>query len=101
MVATATRFASKTMGALVDLLLARRVAVARCAGPLRNEAADALSGRDLSDLLDPRAGLFETAASDLADPIVVGRRGKGQFRGLGGTASYLAHHSPIPLAVIP
>lgn len=50
---------------------------------------------------DPRAALLETAASDLADLIVVGRRGEGQFRGLGGTTSYLARHSPIPLAVIP
>jgi nucleotide-binding universal stress UspA family protein len=32
---------------------------------------------------------------------VVGRRGEGQFRGLGGTASYLVRHSPMPLAVTP
>jgi nucleotide-binding universal stress UspA family protein len=50
---------------------------------------------------DPRVALLETAASNEADLIVVGRRGEGQFRGLGGTASYLVRHSPIPLAVIP
>ena len=50
---------------------------------------------------DPRVALLETATNDLADLIVVGRRGEGHFRGLGGTASYLARHSPIPLAVIP
>jgi nucleotide-binding universal stress UspA family protein len=50
---------------------------------------------------DPRVALLEAAASEHADLIVVGRRGEGRFRGLGGTASYLARHSPIPLAVIP
>lgn len=50
---------------------------------------------------DPRVALLETAATDEADLIVVGRWGEGQFRGLGGTASYLVRHSPIPLAVIP
>jgi nucleotide-binding universal stress UspA family protein len=49
---------------------------------------------------DPRVALLETAASNEADLIVVGRRGEGQFRGLGGTASYLVRHSPMPLAVI-
>lgn len=50
---------------------------------------------------DPRVALLEAAASEHADLIVVGRRGEGRFRGLGGTASYLVRHSPIPLAVIP
>ncbi|MFV9671961.1 MAG: universal stress protein [Acidimicrobiia bacterium] len=50
---------------------------------------------------DPRVALLETAARERADLIVVGRRGEGRFRGLGGTASYLARHSPMPLAVIP
>lgn len=50
---------------------------------------------------DPRVALLETAASNEADLTVVGRRGEGQFRGLGGTASYLVRHSPIPLAVTP
>jgi nucleotide-binding universal stress UspA family protein len=50
---------------------------------------------------DPRVALLETAASEHAHLIVVGRRGEGRFRGLGGTASYLVRHSPIPLAVIP
>jgi nucleotide-binding universal stress UspA family protein len=50
---------------------------------------------------DPRVALLEAAASEHADLIVVGRRGEGRFSGLGGTASYLVRHSPIPLAVIP
>jgi nucleotide-binding universal stress UspA family protein len=50
---------------------------------------------------DPRVALLETAERDEAELIVVGRLGEGQFRGLGGTASYLVRHSPIPLAVIP
>jgi nucleotide-binding universal stress UspA family protein len=49
---------------------------------------------------DPRVALLETAAGNEADLIVIGRRGEGQFRGLGGTASYLVRHSPLPLAVI-
>ena len=50
---------------------------------------------------DPRVALLETAVHDEAGLIVVGRLGEGQFRGLGGTASYLVRHSPLPLAVIP
>jgi len=50
---------------------------------------------------DPRSALLDIAANTDAGLIVVGRRGEGQFRGLGGTTSYLVRHSPIPLAVIP
>ena len=50
---------------------------------------------------DPRVALVENVANDQAGLIVIGSRGEGQFRGLGGTASYLARHSPVPLAVIP
>ena len=50
---------------------------------------------------DPRVALLEDATTDQAGLIVIGTRGEGQFRGLGGTASYLARHSPVPLAVIP
>lgn len=50
---------------------------------------------------DPRVALVDSATSDQAGMIVIGSRGEGQFRGLGGTASYLARHSPVPLAVIP
>ena len=52
MAATTARFAPRTLAALVDLLLARRASVARCAETLRIDAADARSQRDLSDLLD-------------------------------------------------
>ena len=50
---------------------------------------------------DPRVALVENAQDGRADLIVIGTRGQGQFSGLGGTASYLARHSPVPLAVIP
>ncbi len=50
---------------------------------------------------DPRVALVENVAGVQAGLIVIGSRGEGKFRGLGGTASYLARHSPIPLAVIP
>ncbi|MEA1901989.1 MAG: universal stress protein [Actinomycetota bacterium] len=50
---------------------------------------------------DPRICLIETAERQEAGLIVVGQRGSGQFSGLGGTASYLVRHSPLPLAVIP
>ena len=82
--------------------------VARVDDRVRAEAEEAVgSFRDLRveyDVVvahcDPRVALLETAASNEADLIVVGRRGEGQFRGLGGTASYLVRHSPLPLAVI-
>jgi RNA polymerase-binding transcription factor DksA len=76
MVATTTRFASKTMGALVDLLLTRRVAVARCAGALRSETADALSGRDLSDLLDDED---PSGDSDAATALMLVQRAEGRL----------------------
>ncbi len=50
---------------------------------------------------DPRVALVENATTDGAGLIVIGSLGEGQFRGLGGTASYLARHSPVPLAVVP
>ena len=50
---------------------------------------------------DPRVALVENVANVEAGLMVIGSRGEGRFRGLGGTASYLARHSPIPLAVIP
>jgi RNA polymerase-binding transcription factor DksA len=76
MVPAATRFASKTMGALVDLLLTRRVAVARCAEALRNEAADALGGRDLSDLLDDEDPSVD---SDAATVLMLVQRAEGHL----------------------
>ena len=52
MSATTTRFAPRTLAGLVDLLLARRVSIARRAEALRGEAVDALSQTDRSDLFD-------------------------------------------------
>ena len=76
---------------------------------VRAEAEEALASfRDLGveyrvvvAHCDPRVALLGTAEDDEADLIVIGRQGEGQFRGVGGTASYLVRHSPIPLAVIP
>ncbi len=83
--------------------------VERVDGRVRSEAEEALEGfRDLGvgytiaiAHCDPRVALVENATSDQAGLIVIGSRGEGQFRGLGGTASYLARHSPVPIAVIP
>ncbi len=52
MVVTSPRFAEKTLDGLVDLLLTRRALVAHSADVLRLEAAEALSQRDVSDVLD-------------------------------------------------
>lgn len=52
MVARTARFTSKTLDALVARLLAHRTVVARCVEVLRSEAAEAVRGRDISDLLD-------------------------------------------------
>ncbi len=50
---------------------------------------------------DARRCLIDVALKQEAGLIVIGQRGKGQFDGLGGTASYLVRHSPLPLAIIP
>lgn len=52
MVVTSPRFAAKTLDGLVDLLLVRQALVAHSADTLHREAANALSQRDVSDLLD-------------------------------------------------
>ena len=73
MVATTTRdarFAPRTIASITDLLLARRALVARCSEALRIEVEDALSQRDLSDLLDqedPSADSDATTALMLAE----------------------------------
>ena len=53
---------------------------------------------------DPRRVLLDTARSEGADVLVVGARGTGSSPHalhLGSTAHYLAHHSPLPTALIP
>jgi nucleotide-binding universal stress UspA family protein len=83
--------------------------VERVDDTIRADADDVLqSFRDLDvkyDIVvahcDPRVALVDTAVSTRSDMIVIGTRGEGQFHGLGGTASYLARHSPVPLAAIP
>ena len=73
MVATTSRnarFAPRTLASLTDLLLTRRASVAACAEALRIEVEDALSERDLSDLLDhddPSADSDATTALMLAE----------------------------------
>lgn len=50
---------------------------------------------------EPREGLVDLATRQTAGLLVVGMHGAGAFHGLGGTTSYLARHSPVPLAVVP
>ena len=50
---------------------------------------------------DPRICLIAAAERERAGLIIIGQHGTGQFAGLGGTASYLVRHSPLPLAIIP
>ena len=52
MVATNTELAQKTLDGLVSLLLNRQASVSHSAEALRREASEALSQRDVSDLLD-------------------------------------------------
>ncbi len=69
-----------------------------CCGAFRGagveHAAIATSG-------DARRCLIEVAKRQQAGLIVIGQRGGGHFDGLGGTASYLVRHSPLPVAIIP
>lgn len=56
------------------------------------------------DVGDPRGVLLETAKAQRADLVVLGRSGRGGgpgFLHLGSVVEYTAHHSPLPLAVIP
>ena len=53
---------------------------------------------------DPRDVLLSVAEIDDADLLVLGRTGEGGgpgFLHLGSVVEYAAHHSPVPLAVIP
>ncbi|MDH3399212.1 MAG: TraR/DksA family transcriptional regulator [Acidimicrobiia bacterium] len=52
MALTTPRFSTKKLDTSRGLLLARRAAVTRVLAALRREAAEALSGRDLSDMFD-------------------------------------------------
>ncbi len=52
---TPTRFASTTLNDLIESLLDIRSSSTRCADSLRNEAVEALSQRDLSDMMDQEA----------------------------------------------
>jgi nucleotide-binding universal stress UspA family protein len=50
---------------------------------------------------DPRVGILAATERSGAGLIVIGKRGASQFEAIGGTASYLIRHSPLPLAVVP
>jgi len=50
---------------------------------------------------DPRLCLIKIATTEMAGLIIIGQHGEGQVSGLGGTASYLVRHSPLPLTIIP
>ena len=51
----------------------------------------------------PANGLMDVAREERADLLVVGTRGHGGFTGLllGSVSSTLAHHSPVPLVIVP
>ncbi len=51
----------------------------------------------------PAASIMQTAASEQADLVVVGRRGLGGFAELllGSTSHHLSHHLDRPLVVVP
>lgn len=56
------------------------------------------------DVGDPRGVLLEAAQSKAADLVVLGRTGRGGgpgFLHLGSVVEYTAHHTALPLAVIP
>lgn len=52
---------------------------------------------------DPADALLRAATGEQADLLVVGTRGSGGFAGLhlGSVAHHLAHHSTVPLAIVP
>ncbi len=52
---------------------------------------------------DPPDGLLAAARDQHADLLVVGGRGAGGFTGLhlGSAAHHLAHHTTVPLAIVP
>ena len=103
MTARPTRFAPKTLNALVQLLSTRRVALARCAETLRNEAADAMRGRDISDVLDDETPV---ADGDVGTQLILIERAEERLgevdaaldRVANGTYGYCVHCSvDIPL----
>lgn len=53
--------------------------------------------------INGHAGQALLEAAEGADLLVVGTRGHGGFTGLllGSTSTYLAHHSPCPLVIVP
>jgi len=50
---------------------------------------------------EARQGIAAAAEEVGAGLVVVGLHGAGEFRGIGGTTSYLARHLTMPLAVVP
>ena len=77
MVTRPTRFAPKTLDVLVEFLCARRVALARRAATLNREVADALRGRDISDVLDDEAPAPD---ADIATHLILIERAEERLR---------------------
>lgn len=50
---------------------------------------------------EARRGIMAAVEASGAGMLVVGLHGAGQFRGIGGTTSYLARHVAAPLVVVP
>jgi nucleotide-binding universal stress UspA family protein len=86
------------LGRLAEINDRARVEIDESCGTFRSRG---VSYEALVTNADPRPKIIEVAAATGAGLIVVGKRGDSQLAAVGGTASYLIRHSPLPLAVIP
>ncbi len=77
MATTTTRFAAKTLAALVAVLASHRESAARSAESLHTEATDALSQRDISDLLDAED---PSTDSDAATVLILVQQAEARLR---------------------
>lgn len=86
------------LGRLAEINDRARVEIDESCGTFRSRG---VSYEALVTNADPRPKIIEVAGATSAGLIVIGKRGDSQLAAVGGTASYLIRHSPLPLAVIP
>ena len=77
MATRSTRFAPKTLDVLVEFLSTRRLAPARGIKTLNREVAEALRGRDISDVLDDEASASD---ADIATHLILIERAVERLR---------------------
>jgi DnaK suppressor protein len=77
MVTRPTRFAPTTLDVLVEFLSTRRVALTRSLKTLNREVAEALRGRDISDVLDDEAPAPD---ADIATHLLLIERAEERLR---------------------